>query len=42
MMNDYKKHLNCNNKNDVMNLYNTTRTVTDRRFHLLDKTKRKD
>ena len=44
MMNDLKnKNLNCNNKYDVMNLYNTTLTVTDRRrFHLLDKTKRKE
>ena len=41
MMND-KKHLNCTIKYGVMNLYNTTLTVTDRRFHLLDKSKRKE
>ena len=37
-----KEHLKCNNKYGVMNLYNTTLTVTDRRiFFLLDKTKQK-
>ena len=40
MMNDKNIYLNCNNKYDVMKLYNTTLAVTYRRLHLLDKTKK--